>query len=280
MWWLCGEGGGGGSGLVEGSVAEHGEQDADALAGEAEECLCGAPASGAGRVEWFRGECEPYAAWKARTPVLLQVCRSCPARAACCGLALRDLEGMDLNRGEDDMVRGGLLAGELRELGTAQARDIEEAVARDDEAAGVFRRRRTLGAGLDRDTLGTASGSAGQNQPQSGAGVHRRAVGGFVPVFNPGPAERRPAERRTPLRVEDGVVDDVQDEEEREWLEPHDDPAQQLHRLVRHLTADGDQRASAAGRKERRTLAEMAPGHVRQPLLTLTSTSAGRGGAR
>lgn len=33
----CGEGDGGGSGFVEGAVAEHGEQDADALAGESEE---------------------------------------------------------------------------------------------------------------------------------------------------------------------------------------------------------------------------------------------------
>ncbi|WDN56433.1 hypothetical protein [Streptomyces clavuligerus] len=239
-----------------------------------------APAPGVGRVEWFRGEREPYAAWKARTLLLLKVCGGCPARAACRELALRDLEGMDLNRGEDDMVRGGLLTGELRDLGTAQARDIEEAVARDDEAAGVFRRRRTLGAGLDRDTLGTASGSAGQTLVQSGSGDRRPAVGGFVPVFNPGPAERRPAERRTPPPVEAGVVDDVQDEEERDWLEPHDDPAQQFHRLVRHLAADGDQRAAAAGRKARRTLAEMAPGHVRQPLLTPTPTPTGREAVR
>lgn len=35
----CGEGDGGGSGFVEGAVAEHREQDADALAGEAEEGL-------------------------------------------------------------------------------------------------------------------------------------------------------------------------------------------------------------------------------------------------
>ncbi len=129
------------------------------------------------------------------------------------------------------------------------------------------------GDGPDRGALGTASGSAGQNQPQSGSGDRRPTVGGFVPVFNPGPAERR-----TPPPVEAGVVDDVQDEEERDWLEPHDDPAQQFHRLVRHLAADGDERAAAAGRKARRTLAEMAPGHVRQPLLT--PTSAGREAVR
>ncbi|WP_369211209.1 hypothetical protein [Streptomyces flavofungini] len=31
-----------------------------------------------------------------------------------------------------------------------------------------------------------------------------------------------------------------------------------LHQLVRHLTADGDTRAAQAGRRARRTLAEMA----------------------
>ncbi|WP_231655707.1 hypothetical protein, partial [Streptomyces clavuligerus] len=72
--------------------------------------------------------------------------------------------------------------------------------------------------------------------------------------------------------VEAGVVDDVRDEEEREWLEPHDEPVQQLHRLVRHLLADGDRRAAADGGKARRTVAGMAPGYVCQPLLTLTST--------
>ncbi|EFG04987.1 Hypothetical protein SCLAV_p1505 (plasmid) [Streptomyces clavuligerus] len=35
------------------------------------------------------------------------------------------------------------------------------------------------------------------------------------------------AERRTPPPVEAGVVDDVQDGEEREWLEPHDDRPRQ-----------------------------------------------------
>ena len=39
MGWSCSEGDAGDSGLVEGAVAEHGEQDADALAGKAEESL-------------------------------------------------------------------------------------------------------------------------------------------------------------------------------------------------------------------------------------------------
>ncbi|MEU0670912.1 hypothetical protein ABZ508_34410 [Streptomyces lavendulocolor] len=41
-----------------------------------------------------------------------------------------------------------------------------------------------------------------------------------------------------------------------------------LHRLVRHLVADGDRRAQLAGRRARRTLGEMRPGHGRSPLPT------------
>ncbi|MFF1847097.1 hypothetical protein ACFVW9_36155 [Streptomyces sp. NPDC058217] len=42
-----------------------------------------------------------------------------------------------------------------------------------------------------------------------------------------------------------------------------------FHQLVDHLVADGDDRARAAGRQARRTLAEMAPGYARQPVLRL-----------
>ncbi|MEV7715401.1 MULTISPECIES: hypothetical protein [unclassified Streptomyces] len=48
------------------------------------------------------------------------------------------------------------------------------------------------------------------------------------------------------------------------------DETDQYHRLVRQLVADGDYRARSAGRHARRTLAEMAPGYVRQPVLVLT----------
>ncbi|MER6241513.1 hypothetical protein ABT185_36735 [Streptomyces clavifer] len=43
-----------------------------------------------------------------------------------------------------------------------------------------------------------------------------------------------------------------------------------FRRLVGGLVADGDARARAAGRRARRTLAEMAPGYKRQPVLLLT----------
>uniref|UniRef100_UPI002F91A3B4 hypothetical protein n=1 Tax=Streptomyces sp. NBC_01553 TaxID=2975877 RepID=UPI002F91A3B4 len=43
-----------------------------------------------------------------------------------------------------------------------------------------------------------------------------------------------------------------------------------FHRIVRQLVDDGDDRARTAGRRARRTLAEMAPGYERQPVLLLT----------
>lgn len=43
-----------------------------------------------------------------------------------------------------------------------------------------------------------------------------------------------------------------------------------FHRIVRHLVVDGDGRARTAGRRARRTLAEMAPEYERQPVLLLT----------
>ncbi|WEH43983.1 hypothetical protein [Streptomyces sp. AM 2-1-1] len=43
-----------------------------------------------------------------------------------------------------------------------------------------------------------------------------------------------------------------------------------FHQLVRQLVDDGDTRARSAGRRARRTLAAMAPGYERQPVLRLT----------
>ncbi|MFJ4577498.1 hypothetical protein ACIP4W_40350 [Streptomyces sp. NPDC088846] len=48
------------------------------------------------------------------------------------------------------------------------------------------------------------------------------------------------------------------------------DETEQYHRLVRQLVNDGDHRARSAGRHARRTLAEMAPGYDRQPVLRMT----------
>ncbi|MFJ3164228.1 hypothetical protein [Streptomyces kanasensis] len=63
-----------------------------------------------------------------------------------------------------------------------------------------------------------------------------------------------------------GIIDDIEREDTARGLEPDDDAV--FHRLVRHLVADGDRRARHAGRRARRTLAEMAPGSSRARLLS------------
>ncbi|SDE33053.1 hypothetical protein F610DRAFT_06842 [Streptomyces sp. LaPpAH-199] len=48
------------------------------------------------------------------------------------------------------------------------------------------------------------------------------------------------------------------------------DETDTFHQFVGRLVLDGDHRAAAAGRPARRTLAQMAPGTTRQPVLLLT----------
>ncbi|WP_435841873.1 hypothetical protein [Streptomyces globisporus] len=48
------------------------------------------------------------------------------------------------------------------------------------------------------------------------------------------------------------------------------DETDQFRRVVGRLVADGDRRAAAAGRRARRTRAEMAPGQAPQPVLYMT----------
>ncbi|MFE3144276.1 hypothetical protein [Streptomyces scopuliridis] len=58
-------------------------------------------------------------------------------------------------------------------------------------------------------------------------------------------------------------------------LTPPDDALYQ--ELERYLVVSGDQRAAAAGRQARRTLTEMVPGYIRQPILRLTRPLTFRG---
>ncbi|CAL9637133.1 hypothetical protein SUDANB120_06236 (plasmid) [Streptomyces sp. enrichment culture] len=60
---------------------------------------------------------------------------------------------------------------------------------------------------------------------------------------------------RAAPRPNAGIIDDIEDADNKKGFEPEDLTA--FHQLVRHLTADGDRRAARAGRKARRTLAEM-----------------------
>ncbi|MEU4032449.1 hypothetical protein [Streptomyces anulatus] len=70
-----------------------------------------------------------------------------------------------------------------------------------------------------------------------------------------------------------GTIGDIRREDDQSG---HDgrgyerDETDQFHQVVRRLTDDGDRRARAAGRHTRRTLAEMAPGQARQPVLHMT----------
>ncbi|MFJ9703416.1 hypothetical protein [Streptomyces fradiae] len=52
-----------------------------------------------------------------------------------------------------------------------------------------------------------------------------------------------------------GIVDDKERDDNRRGYGRDETDA--LHQLVRHLVADGDRRARLAGRRARRTLAEM-----------------------
>ncbi|MFD4764328.1 hypothetical protein ACFWOJ_37575 [Streptomyces sp. NPDC058439] len=65
-----------------------------------------------------------------------------------------------------------------------------------------------------------------------------------------------------------GTIDDIRREDDGKGFER--DETDQFHQLVQQLVADGDDRAQVAGRRARRTLAEMAPGYDRQPILYLT----------
>ncbi|MEU9298494.1 hypothetical protein [Streptomyces sp. NPDC048266] len=53
-----------------------------------------------------------------------------------------------------------------------------------------------------------------------------------------------------------GIIDDIEREDNKKGYERDDLTA--FHRLVRHLVVDGDRRAADAGRRARRTLADMA----------------------
>ncbi|MGZ2360955.1 hypothetical protein LRE75_30475 [Streptomyces sp. 372A] len=64
-----------------------------------------------------------------------------------------------------------------------------------------------------------------------------------------------------------GKIEDIGSEDDARGYER--DETDQHHQLVDRLVADGDTRARAAGRRARRTLAEMQPGYKRQPVLQL-----------
>ncbi|MCX4523983.1 hypothetical protein OHA69_41065 [Streptomyces anulatus] len=66
-----------------------------------------------------------------------------------------------------------------------------------------------------------------------------------------------------------GLYDDMTEDDNSRG--PERDESEQLLRIVKQLVVDGDDRAAVAGRRARRTLKEMAPGYIRQPVLNLLS---------
>ncbi|MEV3999137.1 hypothetical protein ACFYPK_32830 [Streptomyces halstedii] len=71
-----------------------------------------------------------------------------------------------------------------------------------------------------------------------------------------------------PTTPQAGPIEDIEREDDRKGYEPEE--VAQYHQLVARLVVDGDVRAKAAGRRARRTLADMMPGYKRQPVLRLT----------
>ncbi|MFD7761868.1 hypothetical protein [Streptomyces microflavus] len=79
--------------------------------------------------------------------------------------------------------------------------------------------------------------------------------------------------RQTVLTPRAGVAEEIgrQDDQSGDDGRGYErDETERFHQIVRHLMDDGDQRANAAGRRARRTLAQMAPGTTQQPVLLMT----------
>ncbi|MET8502974.1 hypothetical protein [Streptomyces microflavus] len=76
----------------------------------------------------------------------------------------------------------------------------------------------------------------------------------------------------TPPRA--GLAKDMTEDDNRRGFER--DETDTFHQLVRQLVDDGDDRATVAGRRARRTLQEMDPGYVRQPVLILHRPTMGQ----
>ncbi|WP_192806898.1 hypothetical protein [Streptomyces arboris] len=69
-----------------------------------------------------------------------------------------------------------------------------------------------------------------------------------------------------------GLADDMTEDDNGRGFERDETDA--LRQLVQQLVDHGDDRAAGAGRRARRTLQEMAPDYIRQPVLTLLPQTA------
>ncbi|WP_331761804.1 hypothetical protein OH797_39090 (plasmid) [Streptomyces anulatus] len=77
----------------------------------------------------------------------------------------------------------------------------------------------------------------------------------------------------TVLAPRAGVADEIGRQDDRSGDDgrgyERDETDRCFRELVEQLVADGDNRATVAGRRARRTLQEMDPGYIRQPVLIL-----------
>ncbi|MFJ8763052.1 hypothetical protein [Streptomyces cyaneofuscatus] len=71
-----------------------------------------------------------------------------------------------------------------------------------------------------------------------------------------------------------GLADEMTEDDNNRG--PERDETEQFRQLVQQLVDDGDDRAASAGRRARRTLQEMVPGYIRQPVLTLLPPTMGQ----
>ncbi|MEV7659476.1 hypothetical protein AB0O39_35590 [Streptomyces anulatus] len=81
------------------------------------------------------------------------------------------------------------------------------------------------------------------------------------------------SQQLTVLAPRAGVAEEIGRQDDRSGDDgrgyERDETDRAFQQLVEQLVADGDDRASVAGRRVRRTLQEMAPGYTRQPVLIL-----------
>ncbi|MFI8200459.1 WhiB family transcriptional regulator [Streptomyces sp. NPDC085942] len=259
---------------------------------------------------FFREDNETTVDWVLRRTDAIRVCASCPARAACEELVLRSgdgdhqddymvragLTGPELAAARDDQAerlaaavdldrdtegqRLDTLSVKLRRTAAAtpsrgaegrteaeaqgrQNTQVRELAARVGEIRSARRARAGWGGGggMRTTTLPRPSASVTGTCPACGGTFETCRCTGGVAVLA----------RRTgpvPAPAAAGGYGGWEDEDNQRGYER--DETDQYHRLVRRLTDHGDGLAAAAGRRARRTFAEMAPGQSRQPVLLMT----------
>ncbi|MCX4554272.1 WhiB family transcriptional regulator [Streptomyces sp. NBC_01500] len=221
--------------------------------------------------QWFRADDEPTADWHTRRAAAIRICTGCPLRAACEELALRNGDG---EPDADEMVRAGLTGQELAAIREHQAPRLAAAIAADQDTEG----RQLTDLVMDLQAEVARNPDSSRNGGPRSAAARQATQNTRVRTLTTQIRNLRTARRaRTgwvaggtttmSLTPRAGIVDDIEREDDRKGYEPED----AFHQLVARLVADDDACARTAGRQARRTLAQMAPGYTRQPVLRMTS---------